>query len=285
MKNCIEIKGLCKRYEGFYLDHVDLVVPGGTILGLMGENGAGKSTTIKCLLNLISADEGEIRLLGEDHLDHELELKQLIGVVLDSCYFHDGLRAADVDRILRRIYRQWDSALFREDCARFALPVEKRIHDYSRGMKTKLSLAAALAHRPKLLILDEATSGLDPVVRDEILERFKDFVADEEHGILISSHITSDLEKVADYITYLHQGKVALSGAKDDLLEQYGRLVCRRVDLEQLDSTYLAGVRTSQFGCEALVRNRTAFCRAYPQLMVNPVRLEEIMVFLGKENR
>ena len=280
MNNCIEIKGLCKTYKDFALDHVDLIVPGGSILGLIGENGAGKSTIIKCILNLIRRDGGTITLLGRDNLAQELEVKQDIGVVLDDCYFHDSLRAGDVDRILRRVYHNWDRELFQSYCKRFSLPADKTIKNYSRGMKTKLCLAAALAHRPKLLILDEATSGLDPVVRDEILEEFMGFIRDEEHGILISSHITSDLEKAADYITYLHRGKVALSGAKDELLERYGRLVCGRADLERVDMTWVVGIRTSQFGCEALIKDRAAFQRAYPHLTVDPVSLEEIMVFM-----
>ena len=282
MSNCIEIKGLCKAYDGFALDQIDLTVPGGSIMGLIGENGAGKSTTIKCILNLIRRDAGTITLLGRDNLADEMAVKRDIGVVLDECYFHECLRLGDVDQILRRVYPTWDSALFRDYCKRFSLPGGKTVREYSRGMKTKLSLAAALAHRPRLLILDEATSGLDPVVRDEILEEFMAFIQDEEHGILISSHITSDLEKVADYITYIHHGKVALTGAKDELLERYGRLVCGRADLQRVDHAMLAGVRTDQFSCEALVRDRAAFRRAYPHLTVDPVTLEEIMVFTVK---
>lgn len=282
MNNCIEVRGLCKTYDSFALNNVDLTVPGGSIMGLIGENGAGKSTTIKCLLNLIRRDGGSISLLGRDNLADELEVKQEIGVVLDECYFHDSLRTGDVNQILRRVYRNWDKALFQDYCNRFGLPENKPVKAFSRGMKTKLSLAAALSHRPRLLILDEATSGLDPVVRDELLDEFMAFISDEEHGILISSHITSDLEKAADYITYLHRGRVALTGAKDELLECYGRLVCRRSELEQVDMTYVTGIRSSQFGCEALVRNRAAFQRAYPHLTVDPVTLEDIMVFTVK---
>ena len=285
MSNCIEIRGLCKGYPGFVLDHVDLTVPGGSVLGLIGENGAGKSTVIKCILNLIRRDGGSITLLGRDNLACEEEVKQDIGVVLDECYFHTSLRTGDVNRILRRVYRDWDEGLFRDYCRRFSLPGNKAVKDYSRGMKTKLSLAAALAHRPRLLILDEATSGLDPVVRDEILEEFRAFLRDEEHGILISSHITSDLEKAADYITYLHQGRVVLSGEKDELLASYGRLACRRAELEQVDRRWIAGARTGQFGCEALIRDRAGFRRAYPQLAVDPVSLEEIMVFTVRGER
>ncbi len=282
MTNCIEIKGLCKSYPDFALDHIDLTVPGGSILGLIGENGAGKSTTIKCILNLIRWDAGSIRILGQDNIERDMALKQDIGVVLDECFFHDSLRASDVDTILRRVYKRWDQDLFSKYCRQFGLPEKKTIKEYSRGMKMKLSLAAALAHRPRLLILDEATSGLDPVVRDEILDEFLSFIQDEDHGILLSSHITSDLEKAADYITYIHRGRVTLSGAKDELLEQYGRLVCRASDLEKLDKSVVVGVRKSQFGCEALVNDRAGLRKAYPELTVDPVSLEDIMVFTVK---
>lgn len=282
MTNCIEIKGLCKNYPDFALDHIDLTVPGGSILGLIGENGAGKSTTIKCILNLIHRDAGSIRIFGQDNIGQERAVKQDIGVVLDECFFHDGLRAVDVNTILRPIYQNWDRDLFAQYCKQFNLPEKKTVKEYSRGMKMKLSLAAALAHRPKLLILDEATSGLDPVVRDEILDEFLGFIQDEDHAILLSSHITSDLEKIADYITYIHKGRVTLSGAKDELLEQYGRLVCRASDLEKLDKSLIVGVRKSQFGCEALVNDRAGIREAYPELTVDPVTLEDIMVFTVK---
>lgn len=282
MTNSIEVNGLCKSYDDFQLDHVDLTLPGGAILGLIGENGAGKSTTIKCILNLIRRDKGTIRVFGQDNVEGDQAIKQDVGVVLDECFFHDSLRASDVDAVLRRIYRKWDRALFRRYCQQFSLPEKKTVKEYSRGMKMKLSLAAALAHRPRLLILDEATSGLDPVVRDEILDEFLNFIQEEDHSILLSSHITSDLEKVADYITYIHKGRTVLSGAKDELLEQYGRLVCRSSDLERLDSGLIVGVRRSQFGCEALVNDRAGIREAYPELTVDPVTLEDIMVFTVK---
>lgn len=279
MTNVIEIKNLSKRYPAFRLEDVSITVPGGTIMGLIGENGAGKSTTIKCLLNLIRRDGGSIALLGKDNLRDEREIKEDIGVVLDESLFHDTLRAADVDRIMAKLFRKWDKNLFADYMKKFDLPRNLFLKEFSRGMKMKLSIAAALSHHPRLLILDEATSGLDPVVRDEILDEFLEFIQDERKGILISSHITSDLEKAADYVTYLHQGRVVLQGAKDELLDTYGKLVCGRSDLEKVDRALLAGVREGQFGCEALVRDRRAFRFAYPDLAVDPVSLEEIMVF------
>ena len=264
MENIIVAEGLRKEYDGFALEDVSFRVPGGAIMGLIGENGAGKTTTIKCLLNLVRRDAGTVTLLGMDDLEGEKEIKQDVGVVLDECFFHDSLRAKDVGVILAPVYRGWDEELYR------------------RYLKMKLSLAAALAHRPRLLILDEATAGLDPVVRDEILDEFQGFIEDEEHAILISSHITSDLEKIADYITYIHQGRVVLSDSKDAILEHYAKLGCTQAQLRDIQPGDLVRVRKGSFGCEALVRDRAAFARKYPGLMLDRVTLEDIMLLIGK---
>ena len=276
MTNCIEVKGLVKEYKTFTLGPIDLTVPGGSILGLIGENGAGKTTLIKSILGIVNPSGGEVRLLGTDP-DHA---KEDIGVVMDDCFFSEYLRGKDVNTVLSRVYKGWDRELFRDYLEKFGLAGTKNIKELSRGMRMKLSLAAALAHRPKLLLLDEATAGLDPVVRDEILDEFLDFVSDEDHGILISSHITSDLEKAADYIAYLHEGKLLMCDEKDRLLESYGRLVCARADLEQIDRSYLVSVRKSQYSTEALIRNRGEFTRRYPRLTVEPITLDELMVFV-----
>ena len=265
MENAIEIRHLTKDYGSFKLDDVTFDVPMGTVVGLIGENGAGKSTTIKCILNLIRRDGGEIVLLGRDNITGEREAKEEIGVVLDESTFHDTLRSGDVGKILRKIYKNWDQRFFEQLLKKFDLPEKKTVKDYSRGMKMKLSIAAALAARPRLLILDEATGGQD-----------------EDHAILIASHITTDLEKAADYMVYLHKGRVALQGAKDELLEEYGRLVCGRADLDKVDRAFLVGVRESQFSCEALVRDREKFVRLYPELTVDRVTLDEIMIFTAK---
>ena len=282
MTNCLEINGLCKSYPNFALDHIDLKIPGGTIMGLIGENGAGKTTTIKCILNLIQRDGGTITILGKDNVADERAAKLEVGVVLDECFFHDSLRPKDLERILGPVYPTWDNGLFEGYLKKFKLPEGKLIKEFSRGMKMKLSLAAALSHQPKLLILDEATAGLDPVVRDEILDEFLNFICDEDHAILISSHITSDLEKAADYITYIHQGRIVLSEAKDDILDCYGRVGCSAADLRTIDPSDLLRVRKGSFGCEALVPDRGAFHKKYPKLMVDKVTLEDIMLFVGK---
>ena len=276
MTNCIELKGLVKQYKTFTLGPIDLTVPGGSILGLIGENGAGKTTLIKSMLGIVNPSDGEVRLLGAD----PGRAKEDIGVVMDDCFFSEYLRVKDVNTVLSRVYKGWDKGRFRDYLDKFGLAGTKYIKELSRGMRMKLSLAAALAHRPKLLLLDEATAGLDPVVRDEILDEFLDFVSDEDHGILISSHITSDLEKAADYIAYLHDGKLLMCDEKDRLLESYGRLVCARADLEQVDRSYLVSTRKSQYSTEALIRNRSEFTRRYPRLTVEPITLDELMVFV-----
>ena len=268
MKNALEVSHLTKDYGSFKLDDVSFTVPGGTIMGLIGENGAGKSTTIKCILNLVRRDGGEIQVLGLDNLADERAVKAQVGVVLDETTFHDGLSAPQVGSILARLYPGWDGALYQHYLEKFGLTSKKLVKTFSKGMKMKLSLAAAFAARP--------------VVRDEILDEFLAFIQDEEHAILLSSHITSDLEKVADYVTYLHRGRVAVSGAKDELLDTYGKLVCGRSELERVDPALLVGVRSGQFGCEALVKNRRAFARFHPELAVEPVSLEDIMVFTVK---
>lgn len=285
MKNAIEITDLTKKYQLFTLDKVSFNVPGGAIVGLIGENGAGKSTTLKCLLNLIRRDGGEVAVLGKDPAADERAIKEDVGVVLDECPFHDLLTAEMVGVMLSRVYRKWDKALYAQFLKRFDLPKNLFIKEFSKGMKMKLAIAAALAHHPNLLILDEPTSGLDPVVREEILDEFLVFIKDEDHSILLSSHITSDLEKVADYIVYLHKGQVTLQGEKDALLETYGRLACSKSDLERVDKGLLAGVRENQFGCEALVKDVVTFKRRYPDLPIDPVTLDEIMVLTVKGER
>ena len=278
----ISVQDVGKRYDRFALEHISFTVPKGSIMGFIGQNGAGKTTTIRSMLHITNIDQGEIRLLGMDHIRQEQAIKQRLAVVFDELPFHGVLTPKDMARIFAGLYPDWDNAAYSRYLEQFQLPVKKKIGQFSKGMKMKLAIAAALSHHPKLLILDEATSGLDPVVRDEILDEFLSFIQDESHAILISSHITSDLEKAADYVTFLHQGRVVLQGAKDELLDTYGKLTCARSDLERVDRSLLAGVRTNQFGCEALVKDRAVFRRAYPDLAMDPVSLEEIMVFTVK---
>lgn len=265
------------------LDSVSLSVGPGEIVGLFGANGAGKTTLLKCLLDIARPNEGTVQILGRDSRDRKA--REDVGVVLDECLFHDTLLARDVDKILSKVYRQWDRALFASLLQRLKLPADRYLKEFSRGMKMKLSLAAALAHHPSVLVLDEATSGLDPVVRDELLDELMAFSAQGEHSILMSSHITTDLEKAADYIAYLHQGQLLFFEEKDRLLEDHGRLVCTRADLAGVDPAYVLAVRQGQWSTEALIRDKAAFRRRYPRLTVDPVALDEIMVFMERGKR
>lgn len=228
MNSAIEVRGLCKHYRDFSLRDVSFTVPGGSIMGFIGENGAGKTTTIKSILGLLHTDGGSISVLGRDPVTDRRAIGQDIGVVLDGSFFYEGMRAKDISAVMSHLHSRWDKESFASYCKRFALPMEKPFKEFSKGMRAKLALTTALAHHPKLLVLDEATSGLDPVVRSEMLDLFLEFIQDEEHSILLSSHITSDLEKVADYITFIHAGKIVFSKTKDDILEQYGVVKCEK---------------------------------------------------------
>lgn len=285
MKNMIEVKGLCKSYPDFALKHVSFQVPGGSIMGLIGENGAGKTTTLKSLLGLTRFEGGEIFLLGCPVPQRERTVKQDVGMVLDDCFFHDALKAREIDKILAPVFRNWDSGLFRDYLNKFKLPEKKLVKEYSRGMKMKLSLAAALAHHPRLLILDEATAGLDPVVRDEILDEFLGFICDEDHAILLSSHITTDLEKVADYITFVDKGQALLVEEKDTLVEVYGVLKGPAAEMDRVAPGDAIGLTATPHGFEGLVRDKAEAAKRYPDFVVDRANLEEIILFLTRESR
>lgn len=285
MQNIIEISGLTKSYRPFALQDISFSVPGGSIMGLVGENGAGKTTTIKLLLNEVKAEQGTIRIFGMDHKKEERKIKSEIGVVFDDCYLPAEFHASHVSNMLSQFYPHWDEPLYQQYLQQFDLPKEKKIKDFSKGMRMKLSIAAALSHHPKLLILDEATSGLDPVVRSEILDLLLDFIQDETHGVLFSSHITADLERIADYVTFLHDGKVILSESKDELLDSYGVLKCSSEQLQKLDPKILLRTRQNKFGCEALIQNRSAIAKQHPNLVVDPASIDDIMVFYGRSQQ
>lgn len=282
MANVIEVSNLSKRFDRFQLKNVNITLPMGSIMGFIGENGAGKTTTIKLILNQLRADSGTIRILGRDHKDDEKSIKNDIGVVFDESYFHENNKPKHISRIMDRIFTNWDEALFLHYLDRFGLPEDMIIKKYSRGMKMKLAIATALSHHPKLLLLDEATSGLDPVVRNEILDIFLEFIQDEEHSILFSSHITSDLEKVADYVTFLHEGEIIFSESKDDLIYDYGLLLCGKDDFRTVDKGDIIGHRESRFGHEILIRNKEQMKQKYKGLTIDPVTIEDIMLFYVK---
>ena len=285
--DAIAIKALTKRYKDFTLDQVSFHVPKGSIMGFVGENGAGKTTTMKAILDLILVDSGEIRIFGENVGELSIEMKSQIGVVFDGSSLHDNLNIKNVNLVMKNIYQNWEENTFFQYVKRFELPEKKIMKEYSRGMKMKLSIAIALSHQTKLLILDEATSGLDPMVRDEILDIFLEFIQDEEHTILLSSHIISDIEKIADYVTFIHHGRIIFSESKDDLIYQYGVVRCRKEDVAGIDASYVIGVRENSFGAEVMIKNKDNFVRQYRQYSVDRTSIEEIMLFIsrGKEQK
>ena len=278
MENALEITGLCKQYEGFALRDVSFTLPSGCVMGFIGENGAGKTTTIKAVLNLIHRDAGSIRVLGQDNIREERAVKECIGVVLEDGCFLNTMNARQVDVLMGKAYQNWHSEQFFDFLKRFGIDTGKKIKDYSKGMRMKVNIAAAMSHDAKLLLMDEPTSGLDPVVRDEVLDLFYDFMQDEGHSILLSSHITSDLDKIADYITFIHQGQIVLSEPRDMLLDTYGVLHCTAEQLAALEPSAVRGKRMGAFGCEALVR-RDGIPASWP---VEPVNIEQMMLFLTR---
>ena len=278
--NAIEISGLCKNYPGFSLENFSLNLPKGSILGLAGENGAGKSTIIKLIMNAEERDAGSVKVLGTECTSPEFnDLKNDIGIVLDEANFPTVLTPKMICRVMESTYKNWNSAQYFDYVRRFALPEDKKFKDFSRGMKMKLAIAAALSHNAKLLILDEATGGLDPLVRDEILDILNDFTRDEEHSILMSSHIVSDIEKICDYFAFIHQGRLLLFGEKDEILSEYAVTKVSEEELCDIAPQALHGVKHTPYGAEALVEKRLA-----PEtLRFEHTSLEDIIIFLARE--
>ena len=278
-ENAIEIKNLTKRYDGFTLDKVSLTVPKGSIMGFIGQNGAGKTTTINCILNLIKRDEGEITLLGMDMPKEEYDIKRYLAAVFDELPFNEDMNAKVLDKVLSGVFSQWDHAVFTEYLDRFALPYKKKFKDFSKGMKMKLQIAAALSHHAKLLIMDEATTGLDPVVRNEILDIFLEFLQDEENAILMSSHITSDLEKVADRVSFIDKGRLLISGVKDEILDDHGIMRIGKKELDDIDRADYISARVTDFGADLMVADRAEAAKKYSGALIEKTTLEEIMLF------
>lgn len=282
MTAALKIQGLTKKFEGFALDKVSFRVPSGSIVGLIGENGAGKTTTINAALGLIKKDSGEIEILGENVEHLTPSIKEEIGAVFDASNFSEELTPEKLDKVLKDIYTSWDQDLFRQLLDRLEIPFSRKLKTFSKGMKMKLSLAAALSHHPKLLILDEATSGLDPVMRDDILDMFLDFVQEEDHAILVSSHITSDLEKVAAYIVFIHKGKIIFSKPKDELLEDYGIIKCGDEQFKALDREDWIACRRQDYEWQVLTSDRKKAEKKYPKALVMPATIDEIMLLYVK---
>lgn len=281
MENAIKLAGITKKYKDFKLEDVDLCLPAGYIMGLIGENGAGKTTLIKTMLGLVKQDGGTVGFFDRPFDPEDKACKEHIGVVLDTCSFPEDMTAKELDRMMASCYRTWCSETFRGYMERFKLPADKRIRKFSKGMKMKLSIAQALSHDSRLLILDEATAGLDPVVREEILEIFQEFIQDGNRSVLISSHIISDLEKICDYITFIHEGKVLFSENRDALLERYGVIKCSREDFRAVDEDAVKAFREGMFGVEALVERS----RVNPVFNAEDASIEEIMVYMIREGK
>ena len=280
--NAIEIKGLTKHYKDFSLENLDLTLPAGCVLGLVGENGAGKSTTIRLIMDALERDGGTVSVLGVDNQSKAFQdLKEDIGVVLDETFVPEILSAKQLGKIMAGTFRNWDQAAYDGWLNRLGLPQDKKLKDYSRGMTMKLGIAAALSHGARLLLLDEATGGLDPMVREELLEVFADFAAEEGHAVLLSSHIVSDLERICDYIAFLHKGKLMMCEEKDVLLDRYGILKCTREQLRNIPEEAVHGKRVGAYGVEALVE------REYMprDVVVDRAALEDIILYLSKEER
>ncbi len=280
--NSIEVNNLSKSYGEFKLDDISFNLPMGTIMGLVGENGAGKSTIIKLIMNAIKADSGEVFVLGKSNLSSEfVDTKQDIGIVLDEAYYPEVLTIKNINKVMKSSYKNWDNSVFSNYIERFSLPKNEKFKNFSRGMKMKLAIAVALSHKPKLLILDEATSGLDPKVRDEILDVFNEFTRDENHSILMSSHIISDLEKICDYISFVHKGKLVLSDEKDLILEKYAILKLSQEKLDDIPKDAIIRKRETKFGAEILVHKD----KINSSFIVEKISLEDIIVFMARGQR
>lgn len=284
-ENALEVYGLTKRYPAFLLDGITFAVPRGTIVGLIGENGAGKSTTIKAILDLIKKDEGQIEILGKKEREIDFYTRNRIGVVFDKHNFPDSMSARRLGGLLETVYPLWDQEGYEQLLKKFSVPLDRKIRKLSKGMQMKLSIATALSHQAELLVLDEATSGLDPIVRDDILDILLEFVQEENHAVLVSSHITSDLEKIADYIVFLHEGKVIFSKSKDELRYGYGILKCGAAQFEKIDPNDVVAYRKQAFEWEVLVSDRKQAQKKYPNSIVDPATLDDIMLLFVKGER
>ncbi len=282
--NAIELNGINKNYDGFRLENISLTVPKGSIMGFIGQNGAGKTTTIRLMLGITRPDSGNIKLLGKDIYESEREIKNDISAVFDEMPFHDNLNALNIEKILRPLYKNWDSSVYHSYLDRFCLPKKKAVGKFSKGMKMKLQIAAALSHKAKLLILDEATTGLDPIVRSEILDIFLEFLQDENNSVFLSSHITSDLEKIADSITFIDKGKILLTGYKDDILENHAIIKCSAADFEKIDKNDIISSRTTDFGVDAMCFDRAACISKYRNMVFDQPSLDDIMLFYVNRN-
>lgn len=282
-EKCLELKNVCKSFRDFTLNNISFTLPQGYIMGLVGPNGAGKTTTIQLILNMLEKDTGEILVFGRDNVVCEKEIKQDIGTVFDNIFYVDSWTVKDTEKAVSIFYNNWRHDIFTDMLKRFDLPKNKKIGEFSRGMQMKLMLACAFSHNAKLLILDEPTSGLDPVTRDEFLEILQDYIKDGERSVLFSTHITSDLEQVADYITLVNQGNMIFTGSMEDLLDSYrlikGKLRDLTVELEKS----IIGLRKTDMGFDGLISTKAA--AQYKNYIIDNVKIDDVIVRIGKGGR
>ena len=274
----IELKNVKKDYGDFVLDNVSFCVPTGSVCGFIGQNGAGKTTTIQIILDAIKRDGGEVYVFGKNIDDGMSALKEDIGVVFDEMGFHDFLTPKQINTVMKNIYKNWDEDAFFDYLKKFSLPAKKECGKFSRGMRMKLQIATAMSHKAKLLIMDEPTSGLDPIVRNEIIQIFREFVIEEDHSILLSSHITTDLEKIADEVVFIDAGKIVLSGNKDEIIEKHGILRCKKDEFNEISKSLIVDVDVSSMGAEILVNDKKAASKLYPGMVIDEAGLEQIMI-------
>lgn len=282
MNNVLEINNITKDYKKFKIDNISFNLPKGYIMGFIGANGAGKTTTIKLILNMIKRDSGEIKVFGLDNIREEERIKEQIGVVFDECYYLEDWTLNDVEKAVSMFYKNWNSSIYEKYLKEFNLARGKKVKDLSRGMRMKLMIAVAFSHEAKLLILDEPTSGLDPVARDEFLDILRDYIEDEEKSVIFSSHITSDIEKIADYITYINNGKIIFTGEKDEFLEKYCIIKGGKEDITESQKKEIIGLRIHSTGFEGLIELKKAVGFS-SKVIIEKASLDEIMIYMNKE--
>ena len=282
MENAIEIKNLSKTYQDFRLQELNLSIPAGTVMGLIGANGAGKSTLINSLLGLQKSDYQSIHILGMDLKTQEKEIKEEIGVIFDVTHYNLEFTPVFIGKVLSKIYKNWDMATYKNYLEKFHLPINKKLKKYSKGMKMKLEFAIALSHSPKLLILDEATSGLDPIFRDEVLDIIREYTEDENHTVLLSSHITSDLDKIADYIAFIHEGRLLFVKTYDEIQENYGIINCGKEVFETLSTEDIISYRKEAYGYKVMIQNKQQLRKIFRDLEIENTSIEDLMLFYVK---
>ena len=282
MKNTIDVKNVSKTYPGFQLDNISFTIPEGMIVGLIGENGAGKTTTLKAILNMIEVD-GDIKVFGKDIKKNEKEIKEELGVVLDDSFLSEYLTAKQMNKVMKQFYKTWDEDKYFEYLKEFQLPEDKLVKEFSSGMKMKLKIATALSHHPNALILDEPTSGLDPIIRNEILDIFRKYILEQENrSVLLSSHITTDLEQIADYIIFIHQGKIIFNLPTTDLLENYGIVKCNEQEFQGLEKKDYVSYRKDKYSYQVLVSDKNSVKKKYKFAVIDKPSIEDIMLLYVK---